>query len=55
MGFSDLDPEKQKKYDELKKKYLKKPKTETPEKQIQPESYDDKGAWINENTTTALR
>jgi|TARA_B100001750_G_C15507134_1_gene601184 hypothetical protein len=44
MGFSDLDPEKQKKYDELKKKYLKKPKTETPEKQIQPESYDDKGA-----------
>ena len=41
MVFSDLDPEKQKKYDELKKKYLKKPKTETPEKQIQPESYDD--------------
>ena len=37
MGFSDLDPEKQKKYDELKKIYLKKSKVTT-EKQIQSEA-----------------
>ena len=48
MGALDLDPEKQKKYDELKKIYLKKSKIEIPEKQIQSE------AWINENTTTTL-
>jgi len=37
MGASDLDLEKQKKYDELKKIYQKKPKIEIPEKQLQSE------------------
>ena len=41
MGVSDLDPEKQKQYDELKKRYLKKPENEIPQKQIQPESHND--------------
>jgi len=41
MGVSDLDPEKQKKYDELKKLYQKKPKIEIPEKQLQSEPHDD--------------
>ena len=41
MGVLDLDPEKQKQYDELKKKYLKKPENEIPQKQIQPESHND--------------
>jgi len=41
MGVSDLDPEKQKKYDELKKLYQKKPKIEIPEKQLQSEHHDD--------------
>ena len=41
MGTLDLDPEKQKKYDELKKLYQKKPKNEIPEKQIPPESHND--------------
>ena len=38
---SDLDPEKQKKYDELKKLYQKKPKIEIPEKQVHPEPHND--------------
>ena len=38
MGVIELDPEKQKKYDELKKIYLKKSKMEIPEKQIQSEA-----------------
>ena len=38
MGVIDLDPEKQKKYDEFKKIYLKKSKMEIPEKQIQSEA-----------------
>ena len=41
MGVSDLDPEKQKKYDELKKLYQKKPKIEIPEKQVHPEPHND--------------
>ena len=41
MGLSNLDPDKQKKYDELKKMYQKKPKLEIPEKQIQSESHND--------------
>ena len=41
MGVSDLDPEKQKKYDELKKLYQKKPQTQIPEKQLQSEPHND--------------
>ena len=41
MGVSDLDPEKQKKYDELKKLYQKKPKIVIPEKQLQSEPHND--------------
>ena len=41
MVVSDLDPEKQKKYDELKKLYQKKPKIEIPEKQVHPEPHND--------------
>ena len=41
LGVSDLDPEKQKKYDELKKLYQKKPKIEIPEKQVHPEPHND--------------
>ena len=41
MGLSNLEPDKQKKYDELKKMYQKKSKIEIPEKQINPESYND--------------
>ena len=41
MGFSDLDPEKQKKYDELKKLYQKKPHIQIPEKQLQSEPHND--------------
>ena len=39
MGFLDLDPEKQKKYDELKKLYQKKPQIQIPEKQLQSEQW----------------
>ena len=41
MGVSDLDPEKQKKYDELKKLYQKKPQIQIPEKQLQSEPHND--------------
>jgi len=41
MGASDLDPEKQKKYDELKKLYQKKPKIVITEKQLQSEPHND--------------
>ena len=41
MGVSDLDPEKQKKYDELKKLYQKKPKIVIPEKQLLSEPHND--------------
>ena len=41
MGVSDLDPEKQKKYDELKKLYQKKPKIVITEKQLQSEPHND--------------
>ena len=41
MGVSDLDPGKQKKYDELKKLYQKKPKIVIPEKQLQSEPHND--------------
>ena len=41
MGMSDLDPEKQKKYDALKKMYQEKPRTEIPEKQVHSKSHDD--------------
>ena len=40
MGVSDLDPEKQKKYDELKKLYQKKPQIQIPEKQLQSEHFN---------------
>ena len=41
MGVLDLDPEKQKKYDELKKLYQKKPQIEIPERQLQSEPHND--------------
>ena len=41
MALLDLDPEKQKKYDEMKKRYQKKSTIKVPEKQIQPEAYND--------------
>ena len=41
MGVSDLDPEKQKNYDELKKLYQKKPKIVITEKQLQSEPHND--------------
>jgi hypothetical protein len=41
MGILDLDPEKQKKYDELKKIYQKTPKTESPKKQMHSDPHND--------------
>ena len=41
MGLSDLEPDKQKKYDELKKKYQSKSKFEVSKKQVEPESLSE--------------
>ena len=41
MGLSDLEPDKQRKYDELKKKYQNKPTSLIPKKQPEPESLSD--------------
>jgi len=41
MGIADMDIEKQKKYDELKKKYLTKPKSMPIEKESLPDSHSE--------------
>ena len=41
MGLSDLEPDKQRKYDELKKKYQSKSKFEVSKKQVEPESLSE--------------
>ena len=41
MGLSDLEPDKQRKYDELKKKYQNKPTSLIPKKLPEPESLSD--------------
>jgi chromosome segregation ATPase len=41
MGLSELGPDKQKKYDELKKKYSEKSRSEIPEKQTDVKSFSD--------------
>ena len=41
MGLSDLEPDKQRKYDELKKKYQNKPTSLIPKKQPEPEEISE--------------